>query len=730
MVVSASFTSSTLWGNIFCFGSLRYLNRGRLCCSVWIACFLASLVLTFSHVNSSHKTHLGENETSPFFFFAKGYDLKTKASSHQLISKHGSPESSSPETPIDEASSYFSPSIPYSTLEASPPVIEEGAAGKEEEGPSLRSVSSVRSEAYPRPRHFSSGSSPHSFLSSRPSSPVTLPLSLPDWMTSDDQLGKKVLGEQCQLLQRSDVVAYGSSSLLGMIDEAIPEHLHMKIRILSSDIPNKKVSGGPPRLQGAAAGGVGERDDDGHFIIVQRGRVLGTGGEAVVVQGDLVEPRSFSSTSLMRGEADVSGESEETVGEESQARQGRKKERTKERRLSASSISPLRGRKSDRQTRETREGGENDEEEPERGQSNEERRRGESSRSGTSTLPRRSMREVSARGTSPYEKTIYRPVALRFAVTGRLKPEMLEGTSLPYTSDRQIEAYIAKVNEEQERLVSLTRKHGGSDVMKNTFNLVLPSIVGRLEGYAPKLSEIGRGLAKRLLVNSVTVSPFMNGSLGMMLGNSNLLPSSLVYVAKSLIRIAANLDLLDLVHRDIKLGNLLVGEVGEVYLTDFQYVKEKSQSFACREVVSVYLTEPSLAMCWLKSGSKQIHAHHSHDAWMTGMAVFMWLCDEFPFDGMTYDHMGERSNARTNVYAIARMHDPSISSDENRQKKFPAPINWERCRRFPLIHEYPHLKDAIEGLLDINPFTRSRPYQMIATHPLFRTETAAAGMTT
>ncbi|PHJ20192.1 rhoptry kinase family protein rop11 (incomplete catalytic triad) [Cystoisospora suis] len=501
-------------------------------------------------------------------------------------------------------------------------------------------------------------------------------------MSLEDEHGRRELGEQCLLLERSDVAAQGSLRLMTLLDEAIPENTRLKIRILSSDqmkdipgrSPSALSSAWSSALHGTARGEQeGGSDDEDLFVIFRRGRVLGTGAEAVVVEGDFLGSRG-SSLSSSRAEPGV-GRSETGQG----ASERLTRNRTRQKRLRERQLGPV-------------------------------------------TTSAREFRKMSLRERKhDFSEEAIQPrrVALRFVVSRPMRPSKIRQGEVPFAREEEINACILKLRLEQEKLLDIARSFGGSDYLKDAHGLVFPTMIGQLEGYPSTIHETGRAPRKRLLLNFVTISPLMKGTLGMLQENDSLSFDARVYGVKSLIKLMAHLDLLGLVHRDLSFSNILIDGSGKVHLVDFQYVVRRHERFPCGDIVSGSVTEPSLAMCMLHFPERQVIAHHASDVWMAGMIAFMWLCRDFPFDGMIYDTTGGQ-DLLANVKVLASLYDPSIASSEHLNQPFPAPIDWDKCKTFPIAH-YPDLKDAIQGLLDINPQTRSRPYDMITSHPLFRT---------
>lgn len=634
-----------------------------------------------------------------------------------------------------------------------------------EHSPLFPASTSLSPSAHPTPLPFSSSPALPAASSSSPASPARIATSplWTDWMTKRDQEGRAVLGQQAQLIGRTEVLAVGSVTLLSLMEEALPEHSHFTVRILYGDTTKGRrrrqtVDEGlssPPASQGAAgatASGVFGEGEEGEeemagLVRFYRGRVLGTGGEAIVVQaavvtGEQLEPETekifpsspFASPSspgrLVQSSEDLLRETGSVKSWRRNSDQGfdsrfkrssskgkggflRRSLRQAPKKFEAAfRRGSYKTEGSGEQRGKKTETGGGEEEEAEGGKG----RKGRTALNKLAALPRQMLRSLSLRPAIPYEKTIERPLALRFGVTRRLRSSKVQS---PFASAREVEAHIESLIREQKRLIDIARKFGGSGVLKNTYGLVLPCFIGKLEGYPSKLREAGIGQSTRVLLNVVTASPLMNGALEMLQDNGKLTALSHVYIAKRLIQLAANLDLLGLVHRDIKLLNILVDELGGLYLTDFQFVKQTSESFLCREIVSTFLAEPWLATCWLHFRDRRLQAHPSYDAWMMGMAIFMWLCDDFPFAGMRYEQMGLKENIKHNIQLLVDLYDPAIALPQNRDKKFPAPIDWGRCAKFPRIGSYPLLQDAIQGLLDVNPRTRLRPYDMVSTHPLF-----------
>ncbi|PHJ20425.1 rhoptry kinase family protein rop11 (incomplete catalytic triad) [Cystoisospora suis] len=321
-----------------------------------------------------------------------------------------------------------------------------------------------------------------------------------------------------------------------------------------------------------------------------------------------------------------------------------------------------------------------------------------------------------------HSRTVRQASAVTFVVTKQVGPPKPSWGKFPLSNPRELQDHVVRLQGVQARLVEIARRHGGSDVLMNTYGMVLPRIIGKLEGYPEGMHKLGTGRRRRHLLNVVTVLPRLSGSLLMLHDRSRrMTPLARVYVVKALIRLAGHLSLLDLVHRDLSLASILLDDLGRMYFSGFQYVKHKDETYLCKDVVSAHLVEPYLAVCKLRFPEHPVTAHRSSDAWMLGMILFTWMCHELPFSGMIYDMMHEDSRAQINTQVLAALYDPSIASTENRNRSYPAPVDWNRCVEIDM-GQFPLVKDAIQGLLDMNPETRSKPYDMITTHPLFLAE--------
>lgn len=703
---------------------------------------------------SSSVSYPRRKETSGLF--AEGYEFagsRSDLSSFRRISRHQTHAFASSTPSSSSSSSLFSVQTPvYSTLEVAE---APGEGEREEEAEETRTEEQARHSPVPpeldihTPVDSRSGGlldpelslgqrAPHppSSLASSGSSPSSSPLGRPprfpsswkDWMTAQDKEGKSQLSRQCQDVKDFDARNWAEPALIRLLDEKVPEGSLMTVRVLSSDQeepqeppppsreasyapPSAAVVGGPSTASAAArgAGGKGGEEEgerrrysrvsgggeEGSLLTFRRGRVLGTGGEAVVVEGQLVKP------------------SDPDLGRRSSMPNTR--------------APSFRRSRSLRVTRREREE--------------------HLFSSSASSAPFPSPLSSLLRGAR--NRTMLPTVAIRFLVSSRrlkfLPPSSPSSAPQPSPyplvphrspSSEAIARYVEEMHAEQERLVNLSRRFGGSDLLKNTYGFVLPAFTGRLHRFRRVLNQLHRRRGKtgdnRFLLNQLTISPSLRTDLGALLSNPNLGVPALIYVAKSLIKLAANLELFGLVHRDIKPENLLVDEAGNVFLSDFQFVKERNQMLSCREIVSTVLVEPGLALCSLKFPEFRLRAEPPYDAWMTGMTVFKWLCNDYPFRGMiTYPWQLDstilagrpaltgRQILWHNVATVAKLYDKAVVLPERRNKKFLAPIDWSRCLRFPHIANYPLLQDAIQGLLDINPSTRLRPSEMVSTHPLF-----------
>ncbi|PHJ20194.1 rhoptry kinase family protein rop11 (incomplete catalytic triad) [Cystoisospora suis] len=693
-LVHVSFTP----GDVMSLQSSRYPNRcHRQCRSLsWVYYLLVALVLFLLRRSDSSPVKHSANPLAdevPTIVFANGYDLTARhaSSSDRSISEHWSfdDEPSTSKLPSSVLLEGPSPS-PVSTYEAreeeifpsflgsdasarsrsslsSEPEGEASAEGLSSQRPTRRQHG-LLPEDYPTPPMLSSASSSASSSDFEGgASAERFQSSWTEWMTYKDKRAKEELGELCRGIQRSDRVAQSDYRFFTLMEEGLPEGARLPIRVLSHDMVTGSLTASlssASSLSGEGSGG--EEQEEGSLnenlaLVYSRGRILGTGARSIVVQADFLESGAPSSP---RG------------------RRKRRDQRDK---------SPQASKKEE--TSSTQTGGK------------------------AGFFARLRMRKQKGRAPG---KPAYPPLALRFLVRNVRGVHRSGDADDPFASEDDVEAYIMKESFEEERLLNLAGRRGGSELLRKTYGMLFPCATGQLEGYPSILRTVSSATSWRDLLNFFTVSSLVGGALGMLQESMMVTPSVRVYVTKKLIKLVAHLHHLGLVHRNLTSLNVLVDYTGELYLSGFRHVLEIGQTFACREVVSAHTVEPWLALCELHFPDRQMTAHYTSDAWSLGMMIFTWLCRDYPFDNMNYVSMGE-TDRLASAKVIAALYDSFVVSSENEDKPFRAPVKWERCKTFrPELH--PEVKDAVEGLLDVNPKTRYRPYNMITEHPLFRAD--------
>ena len=94
-----------------------------------------------------------------------------------------------------------------------------------------------------------------------------------------------------------------------------------------------------------------------------------------------------------------------------------------------------------------------------------------------------------------------------------------------------------------------------------------------------------------------------------------------------------------LIHRDVKPGNMLIGQRGEVLLSDF--------GVAMAAHTSIYQGQQTMAGTIAYMAPEQIQArpHRASDQYALGVVVYQWLCGELPFHGTFFEVAAQHCQA-------------------------------------------------------------------------------------
>ncbi|PHJ23442.1 rhoptry kinase family protein rop39 [Cystoisospora suis] len=278
-------------------------------------------------------------------------------------------------------------------------------------------------------------------------------------------------------------------------------------------------------------------------------------------------------------------------------------------------------------------------------------------------------------------------VAIRVAVT----------TWPPIRTEQEAASYLEKRKAEQQKVQDVLPQGLSPADLESKLGFVVPRHTGRIAGKADLLGRSGQTtvlnaveVLKPLACDLFTILPRVEDS------------RAKVFIAKRILQLGAFLEAANLVHRDIKLENILLDTRGQLYITDFDTVVKAGEPLNCVDHPSPGFAPPEVVKCVLDT-SQRVLASPRSDAWSIGWLVWEVLCRSQPFElpEQAPDHI-------RNLGALEYL---SSLKEQNTRK-----VDWSRCRS----EVGADLREVVESLLDRNPHTRSSLVEIFTKHALFQ----------
>jgi serine/threonine protein kinase len=204
--------------------------------------------------------------------------------------------------------------------------------------------------------------------------------------------------------------------------------------------------------------------------------------------------------------------------------------------------------------------------------------------------------------------------------------------------------------------VKLKKKYAAIKVLHT---LIADEELERFQQEAQMISDLQHAHIIRILDFDVQAGmPFIvmdyapNASLRKQHPAGTLLPAEIVSVyVQQIVLALQHAHNQRIVHRDIKPENMLVGQNGEILLSDFG-VATLSHNTSSLSVQTIAGTTPYMA-------PEQIHGHPvpASDQYALGIVVYEWLCGTRPFQGTAIEIALQHVMAQV---PLLRQHNPSV----------------------------------------------------------------------